>query len=122
MALTMNKQDLKLIIIILVIAVLTILIINTTKKEADTVLVYYEDKLIKTIDLNKDGEYTVDGFLGDVVIEVKDKKVRVKKENSPRNICSKEGYISDNTKPLICLPNKIIIKIASKDNGIDGVV
>ena len=110
----MNKQDLKLIIIILVIAVLTILIINTTKKEAD--------KLIKTIDLNKDGEYTVDGFLGDVVIEVKDKKVRVKKENSPRNICSKEGYISDNTKPLICLPNKIIIKIASKDNDIDGVV
>ena len=57
----------------------------------------------------------------DYAIEVKDKKIRVKRENSPRNICSKEGFIGDSSRTLICLPNKIIIKIVG-DNEIDGVV
>ena len=105
----MNKNDIKLIIFIIIIGVVFILFININKEEGNTIEVYYEDKLILSADLNVNDVYTVDGKLGDVVIEVKDRKVRVLKENSPRNICSREGYISDSTKPLICLPNKIII-------------
>ena len=107
----MNKNDIKLIIVILVIVGILILIINLNKKEGDTVEVYYSINNI----------YTVEGLLGDVVIEIKDKKVRVVKENSPKNICSKEGYISDSTKPLICLPNKVVIKIV-QSSDMDGVV
>ena len=114
----MNKNDIKLIIFILVIVGILILIINLNKKEGDTVEVYYKDDLVLSADLSI---YTVEGLLGNVVIEVKDKKVRVVKENSPKNICSKEGYISDSTKPLICLPNKVVIKIV-QSSDMDGVV
>ena len=117
----MNKNDIKLIIFIIIIGFVCIFLINFNKEEGNTIEVYYEDKLILSADLNIDNVYTVDGKLGDVVIEVKDRKVRVLKENSPRNICSREGYISDSTKPLICLPNKIIIKIVDSSK-IDGVV
>lgn len=96
-------------------------IIRLDKKDGNLVEVYYEDNLILSANLYMDNIYTVKGLLGDVVIEVKDKKVRVIKENSPKNICSKEGYISDSSKPLICLPNKIVIKIV-QDNDVDGVV
>lgn len=117
----MNKNDIKLIIFIIIIGFVFILFININKEEGNAIEVYYEDKLILSADLNVNDVYTVDGKLGDVVIEVKDRKVRVLKENSPRNICSREGYISDSTKPLICLPNKIIIKIVDSSE-IDGVV
>lgn len=119
--LIMNKSDIKLIIFVILIVVLTIIIINLNKSKGNTVEVYYEDDLVLSMDLYTDNIYTVKGLLGDVVIEVKDKKVRVVKENSPKNICSKEGYISDSTKPLICLPNKIVIKIV-QDDDVDGVV
>ena len=82
----MNKNDIKLIIFIIIIGAVFILFINIHKEEGNAIEVYYEDKLILSADLNVNDVYTVDGKLGDVVIEVKDRKVRVLKENSPRNI------------------------------------
>lgn len=117
----MNKNDLKLVGVLLIIISIFFIMINITKKEGKTAVVYYEDKEILKIDLNTNKEYTVKGYLGDVVLEVKNNKIRVKEENSYNHICSKEGYISESGKSLICLPNKIIIKIDGKSE-IDGVV
>jgi len=117
----MNKNDIKLIVILGIIVLGIFIFVNITKEEGSIAEVYFEDNLVLTIDLNIDSEYTVDGELGDVVLEVKDKKIRVKSENSPRNICSKEGYIGDSSRTLICLPNKIIVKIVG-ETEIDGVV
>lgn len=121
MALIMNKSDIKLVIILFVIVLAVFVVINVTKKEGTMAEVYYGDKLITTINLNIDGEYVVDGELGDVVLEVKDKMIRVKEENSPKHICSKEGFIGDSFRTLICLPNRIIIKIVG-ESEVDGVV
>lgn len=117
----MNKTDIRLIIILLFVVSLIFIFINVTKEDGSIAEVYYEDEMILSIDLSVDGEYIVDGELGDVVLEVKDNMIRVKNENSPKNICSKEGFIGDSSRTLVCLPNKIIIKIVG-DNDIDGVV
>lgn len=114
----MNKSDVKLILIVALIAIISLIIINITKKEGKTAIVYYEDKKVLTIDLNNSGTYEVDGYLGKVVMEVNNQKIRVVEENSPKHLCSIEGY--SNSKPIICLPNKIVIKITN--NEIDGVV
>ena len=118
----MNKNDFKLIGLFLIIIITFFIVKLLTTSKGDTVLVYYDNKLVLEKDLNTNNTYTVKGYLGEVVIEVKDKKVRVVKENSPKHICTKEGYIKDSSKPLICLPNKVIIKISDKKNNIDGVV
>lgn len=118
----MNKNDLKLVGVLLIIIIIFFIIINITKKEGKTAVVYYEDKEILKIDLNTNKEYTVKGYLGDVVLEVNNKKIRVKEETSDKHICSKEGYIYTNNKSLVCMPNKIIVKIISEDNDLDGVV
>ena len=121
MDLIMNKSDIKLIVILGIIVLGIFVFITITKEDGSIAEVYYEDEKILTIDLNIDSEYIVDGELGDVVLEVKDKKIRVKSENSPRNICSKEGFIGDSSRTLICLPNKIVVKIVG-ESVIDGVV
>lgn len=117
----MNRNDIRLVIILLCIVCLIFVFIYINKKDGSVAEVYYEDELILSIDLNMDGEYVVEGELGDVVLEVNNNRIRVKSENSPKNICSKEGYISDSSRTLICLPNKIIVKIVG-DSEIDGVV
>lgn len=118
----MNKSDIKLVTIILLIIIIIFLIFSFSNKKGSTAKVYFEDKLILTIDLSIDKEYEVDGYLGKVVIEVKDKKIRVKEETSPKHLCSKEGYTDSNLKPIICLPNKIVIKVTNESDDIDGVV
>ena len=77
----MNKNDIKLILILLLLISLSLIIINKTKKEGTTAIVYYENKEILKIDMNLDKEYTVQGLLGDVVIEVKENKIRVTFDN-----------------------------------------
>ena len=121
MVLIMNKNDIKLVSVLFGIILFMLIIINITKKEGSVAEVYYKDEKILSIDLNIDSEYVVDGDLGDVILEVKDRKIRVKEENSPLNICSKEGYIGDSSRTLICLPNKIIVKIVG-ESELDGVV
>ena len=54
-------------------------------------------------------------------IEVKNKKIRVITENSPLHLCSKQGFISKSYETIVCLPNKIVIKIEN-DKNLDGVV
>lgn len=121
MVLIMNKNDIRLICLTIVIILGLFIFIYITKEKGSVAEVYYEDDLILSVPLDIDSEYTVEGALGDVVLEVKDGKIRVKSENSPKNICSKEGYIGDSSRTLICLPNKIIIKIVG-GAVIDGVV
>lgn len=117
----MNKSDIKLVVILSVIIMLIFIFINISKEEGSVAEVYYEDTLILTIDLNIDKEYVVEGDLGDVVLEVKNKEIRVKEENSPKHICSKEGFIGDSSRTLVCLPNKVIVKIVG-ETKMDGVV
>ena len=55
--------------------------------------------------------YTVDGYNGDVVIEYKNNKVRVIEEDSPKHICSIQGWSSSPLNPITCLPNNVVIVI-----------
>jgi hypothetical protein len=52
-----------------------------------------------------------------MVIEVNTGQVRIKEETSPQNICSNMGWISQTSESLICVPNKIVIKINGLDNS-----
>ena len=73
------------------------------------------------IDLSKDRTYVVNGKLGKVHIEVKQKKVRVTQEKSPHHYCSKQGYVSDANVPIVCLPNETVVKI-EKEASQDTVI
>lgn len=107
----MNKNDLKLILIIVILIIISFILYFILKDKSGYAYVYYENDLIEVIDLSIDNTYTVSGYNGEVVIEVKDEMIRVIKETSPSNLCSKQGFIKNNNESLICLPNKIIITI-----------
>ena len=113
----MNKYDFILISIVLVISIVLIILFNSGSSEY--AYVYYDGNLISTINLNVNSEYELAGYNGKVLLEVGNKKLRVKKESSPLHLCSRQGWTNNGT--IVCLPNKIVIKIDSKDE-IDTVV
>lgn len=116
----MNKYDV-LLIIFLVLFSLSFFFIFKDSDGTKEAIVYFSNKEILRVDLNKNAEYVVDGAAGEVVIEVIENKIRVKKETSPNNICSKMGFISASYETLVCLPNKIVIKISAVDE-LDAIV
>ena len=115
----MNKNDIKLIIIILLFLVLFFLFNYFNKEKAIIAYVYYESDIISKIDLSIDNKYEVDGLLGKVMIEVKNKKIRVIEENSPNHLCSRQGFVSNKGDIIVCIPNKIIIELPNEDIDVE---
>ncbi|MDO4377318.1 MAG: NusG domain II-containing protein [bacterium] len=112
----MNKND---IILILTVSLITILLFVIPTRNSNYAYVYYDGTKIKEISLDKDDKYIVQGYNGNIVIEVKNKKIRVVEENSNNHLCSKQGFT--NSIPIVCLPNKIVIDF-SNDNNLDTVM
>ena len=119
----MNKQDKILIIIVFSLFIIVFGIFKLTEKHDNLeALVYYENTLIKRIDLNtEEKEYTVKGYNGDIKLVAGNGKIKVSDEISPLHLCSKMGYISKSYEQIVCLPNKVIIKIDSKSD-LDTIV
>lgn len=120
----MNKNDLKLILVIAIIVIISFICLLLFKDNSSKqALVYYEDEVVLKIDLSLKGEheYRVNGYNGEIVIKTKDNKIRVEEENSPLHICSTQGWIEESYEVLVCLPNKVVIKIETEDQ-IDTVV
>lgn len=97
---------------------------------ATTAHIYYDNQLVASMDLNVDDTLLLEkakysDLLADLEVEVKDGKVRISKETSPNNICSKQGWTDTTTKPLVCLPNKVHVQIkneAQENSGEDVVI
>lgn len=92
-------------------------------QENREVVVKVRNKEVLRTDLMKDGSYTVDGKLGEVLVEVQDGRVRVEKEYSPHHYCSIQGYVSDPSTPIICLPNEVVVTIeGSEESTVDTAI
>ncbi|MEG1475686.1 MAG: NusG domain II-containing protein [Longicatena sp.] len=111
----MNKADKIFVMIVVVCACLLyvpLLWINAKNQgKAKEVVVNYKSSEILRVKLAEDKNYLVKGSLGDVNIEVQNKKVRVEKETSPYHLCSIQGWVDQPNRPIVCLPNNIVVQI-----------
>ena len=117
----MNKNDLLLIIPIFIISLFVIFLLKFSNNQAKNALIFYENEQVLKVPLNINKTYNVKGYNGDVLIEVNNNRIRVNQENSPHNLCSKQGYIDSSYETIVCLPNKIVVKIIDEEI-IDTVV
>ncbi|HIX29976.1 MAG TPA: NusG domain II-containing protein [Candidatus Blautia stercoravium] len=59
------------------------------------------------------------------VCEIKDGKVKMTEASCPDHVCIRQGAIDAPGETVVCLPNKVVLEIVSKDGkeaGLDAVV
>lgn len=124
----LNRYDKALMIFIVISALALyatlVLFVQSASTASSVAVVSYKSEEIMRIDLSKNANYTVQGTLGDVTIEVLDQKIRVEKETSPYHLCSIQGWVQYTAVPIVCLPNDIVILIenAERRNNEDTVI
>jgi len=116
----MNKKDLLVLSIIFLIISLAYIISSFHKTGGDTVLIQVDGKDFLHLSLDEDRIVKVSGPLGVSIVEIKDGRVRMLSSPCPDKLCIKEGYIDKAGQVIICIPNRIVIKIEGRA-GLDAL-
>lgn len=83
-----------------------------------------DGELVEEIALDKVGasySFTVeDGAGGSNTILVEQGRIRVSEANCPDQVCVDQGWISNGTVPIVCLPHKLMIQIVGGGEALDA--
>ena len=123
--LTLRKGDLCAAAAVLLLAALVALLLlkSTQKTDARIAVVYRNRSVVREIDLDALSEpltFTVDGDYEDVVTAEKG-RICVQTADCPDQSCVHMGWISEPGESIVCLPNRLEIRI-SGEGGVDAVV
>ena len=88
--------------------------VPTEKPVGIWVGIVHRGKVVQWFDSGVDGEQVVKGNVGEVHVEVKDKKWHVREVDCPNQLCVKMGWADENSIiPITCLPNDVFIGSAN---------
>ncbi len=110
-----NDLILNIIIIALCVAVPLCFLLAETSGEK-TVLISYNGNVKKQIELSDSGVYQLHG----VEITVRDGRAFVSASNCPDGLCMKMKDAKNAGDSIICVPNRVSVKITGK-SGKDGI-
>ena len=122
----MNKSA-KLILAALVLLAAgsaALLLLRPAGEAHPTARITLDGELVREIDLTEitqSWSFTVEGKTGLTnTILVEPGRIRVSEADCPDQICVHQGFISDGTTPIVCLPNKLIIQIIGGGEALDA--
>ena len=112
MKLEFCKGDFLAIGIVAVIAILVSILFWTKvgAEEGTMVSIYQDGALMKEISLSSDTEIVIEGVYENVVT-VKDGKVAITKSDCPGTDCVHSGWIHESGRSIVCLPNRVELRI-----------
>ena len=87
----------------------------------ETVLVYQDGQLLRTLDLRQDTVFTVEGPAGENTVTVTGGEVFVSQADCPDQVCVLHGPLRRTGGPIVCLPNRLSIQWIERDAAVDAV-
>ena len=124
MELKHNKYDIVVYFLSFILVLCLVIVCNyvndSINGDVRYAVVSIEGKQTYKLDMRKDMELVLSedkysSLLGEMIIEIKDNKVRVKKEESPYHYCSIQGWVDRVGRPIVCLPNSVIVTIVGQN-------
>jgi hypothetical protein len=124
----LRAGDVVLVVLILVAAVASMFLVSqaTANEKGSLAVVEVNGKEVRRVTLGSGQPartLTVRGWNGPSTFEVRDGRVRMVKSACRDKICIGVGWIDTGGKSIICLPNRVVIRITGtrKSGKIDTV-
>lgn len=118
---TLTIADKILILFTFVAALSSFSAIAALAPKGSVVVVEVEGIPVHRAMLSQDSEFSVRGTNGELVLEVKDGEISVVRAECPNRICIRTGSRSWSGDLIVCVPNKVIVRIgANRVGGITG--
>lgn len=123
----MTKQ-VKCILTLLILAVCACcaFVLLRPKAAGTTAVIKQDGTVLREIDLSAlTGPVTfevagADGRWNSVIAEPG--RIRVDSASCPDQVCVHQGWISDSSIPIVCLPNRLVIEVSGEGAQVDAAV
>lgn len=120
----MSKNAKIILILLLAAAVLSagFLLLQQKQTPSPVARITLDGELIREIPLDEVEEsysFVVEDEEGSNTILVEPGRIRVSEADCPDQVCVNQGFISDSTVPVVCLPHKLMIEIVGGGSEFD---
>ena len=118
------KGDVVVISFVIMLAILigVVFWMKTGTEQGNVVVVYQEGEKIHELSLDKDTEVLIENNYTNKLI-VRDRKAAIVESDCPGMDCVHSGWISGKGRSLVCLPNRVEIRIEGEvDSEVDFIV
>ena len=114
----MKKKDFILIFVVLIVIVSTFGInyfVNT--KSGENIEIYVDIKLYKTYSIDDEEKLKIESEDGYNIVKIHDHGVEIIEASCPDKVCVNSGFITKPSESIVCLPNKVHIKITTHNDN-----
>ena len=87
--------------------------------QGDTAVIRAAGRVVETAALSHAQTYSVSGPLGITRIEIEAGRARVARDPSPRQLCVKQGWLTQSGQAALCLPNQVSLEIRGRTAAYD---
>lgn len=122
-----RKADIILFIILIVLGLAITYALSLSRSEGETVVIRSNGELFASYSLDEDRTVKVPvAGVSDKynIVEIRDGSVSVTEATCSNQVCVETGKISKSGESIVCLPNKLIVRIEGSENqggGYDSV-
>ena len=109
-----KKRDIIILSAILLLCI-SFFILPKLLNSGETAEISIDGRIVKTISLEKNDTFELNSF----TIDVRDGAICVLDSPCHDKICVHTGYISKPSQTIVCLPERLIIKIKGEDKEAD---
>jgi hypothetical protein len=78
-------------------------------------------KIVTETDLTQNRDFEISGPLGTTLVTVKNHRVRVARDPSPRQYCVQQGWLSRAGEAALCLPNQVSVELLGAARSYDSL-
>lgn len=113
----MKKRDFILIFSVLLITTVTFginYVVNM--KNGNNIEIYVDNKLYKTYNIDDEKEIRIENKGEYNIVKIHDNGVEITQASCPDKVCVHAGFIKKPSQSIVCLPNKVHIKISTKNH------
>jgi hypothetical protein len=103
-----------LVILILALGIISLIALHHVRQPGDSVTIEVNGRIIHQLDLNTSQEVAVSGSIGKTIVKIEPGTARVIYSDCLEKICVKTGKIHRAGEIIVCVPNKVVVKINGK--------
>jgi len=115
--LSFRKGDLMAIVLVILLAAGTFTAFLPGKSDAESasVQIFRDNILIHELPLNADAEFEISGDYTNAV-RIQDGRVCISSSDCPGGDCVHSGWISHRGRSIVCLPNRVEIRVTGRSD------